>query len=77
MNLLTLIHCTADDARLAFAYYCSLFFIPIGASGGLYWFTRVKRSLSALHEKTFDDVTVAEHSVLIRNLPKHIGVQEL
>jgi hypothetical protein len=77
MNKLTIANVTDNDGKMVFAYFSAVFIIPIWAFVALWYYRKTKTLNSKLHKKEFNDVTIAEQSVLVTNLPKNMNGKKL
>jgi len=78
MDKFTILNVTGTQGKLAFVFFVTMFGVPLLAGIFLWKYRQLSKKWGFVktHE-VFDDIDLAYHTVMVKNLPTGVGVQEL
>jgi hypothetical protein len=80
MDILTILNVADDEGRIVYIYFLCLIGIPFVALFVVFKYNETyKKWVKELIDpnKAYGDIEIAQHSVMIHNLPQNIGAKKL
>jgi hypothetical protein len=75
MDVCTIINVTGTQGKLAFTFFVATFGVPLLAGFFLWKYRQLSKKLNETEtQKVFNDIDLAVHTVMVRNLPTDMGV---
>ena len=75
MDVCTVLNITGTQSKLAFVFFVAMFGVPLVAGFWLLKYRQLSKKLNVLKpHKVYNDIDLAYHTVMVKNLPTGVGV---